>query len=157
MTIGHHQERDIIRRVETLYERVISNRADTIYRQPERRQKGGNMSIAKHNRRENRFKVDTQGFEFRKLGDLYDAKKPETVFMVYGLYINRKGKYGESPFAASDGYFISLPSHLTDVVKDILNDDDSVLQINNCAAGLMIRTYDDDKGVTHYTADFVDV
>lgn len=115
------------------------------------------MSIAKHNRRENRFKIDTTGFEFKKLGELYDKKEPETVFPVYGLYINRKGKYGESPFAASEGYFISLPAHLVDVVKDILSDDESVKQINECMAGLVIRTYDDDKGVTHYTADFVDV
>lgn len=115
------------------------------------------MSIAKHNRRENRFKVDTEGFEFKKLGDLYDAKKPDTVFSVYGLYINRKGKYGDSPFAASDGYFISLPAHLVDVVKEILADDESIEQINRSEAGLVIRTYEDDKGVTHYTADFVDV
>jgi len=115
------------------------------------------MSIAKHNRRENRFKVDTEGFEFRKLGDLFNAKRPDAVFHVYGLYINRKSKYGESPFAASDGYFISLPSHLVDVVKDILNDDEAIEQMNTGRAGLVIRTYEDDKGVTHYTADFVDV
>lgn len=115
------------------------------------------MSIAKHNRRENRFKVDTEGFEFRKLGDLFNAKLPDAVFHVYGLYINRKSKYGESPFAASDGYFISLPSHLVDVVKDILNDDEAIEQMNAGRAGLVIRTYEDDKGVTHYTADFVDV
>lgn len=115
------------------------------------------MSIAKHNRRENRFKIDTQGFDFKKLGELYNRKKPDMVFTVHGLYINRKSKYGDSPFAASDGYFISLPAHLTDVVKEILSDDDSVKQINDGKAGLVIRTYDDDQGVTHYSADFVDI
>lgn len=115
------------------------------------------MGISKHNRQAAKFKVDTTGFEFKKLGDLYDAKAPDTVFSVYGLYINRKGKYGESPFAASDGYFISLPAHLTDTVKEICADVESVAQINDCKAGLTIRTYDDDKGVTHYTADFVDI
>lgn len=115
------------------------------------------MTIAKHNRRVNIFRIDTAGFEFKKLRELYDKKNPETVFPVYGLYINRKGKYGESPFAASEGYFISLPAHLVGLVKDILNDDECVKQINDCQAGLVIRTYDDDKGVTHYTADFVDI
>ena len=115
------------------------------------------MSIAKHNRRENRFKVDTTDFPYKKLGELFDPKKPDTVFSVYGLYINRKSKYGESPFAASDGYFISLPSHLTDVVKEILHDDTCIDQMNDGHAGLVIRPYDDDKGVTHYSADFVDV
>ena len=115
------------------------------------------MGIAKHNRNTVKFKVDTEGFEFKKLGALYDEKHPETVFSVYGLYINRKSKYGESPFAASDGYFISLPQHLTDTVKEILADPEAIDQINSAKAGLKIRTYDDDKGITHYTADFVDV
>ena len=115
------------------------------------------MSMAKHNRRENRFKVDTTDFPYKKLGELFNKATPETVFSVYGLYINRKGKYGESPFAASDGYFISLPSHLVDVVKEILADDSCIDQMNAGKAGLIIRPYDDDKGVTHYSADFVDV
>ena len=115
------------------------------------------MGIAKHNRVTVKFTVDTEGFEFKKLGDLYDEKKPETVFSVYGLYINRKSKFGESPFAASDGYFISLPQHLVDTVKEILADPESIEQMNSAKAGLKIRTYDDDKGITHYTADFVDV
>lgn len=115
------------------------------------------MSIAKHNKQMAKFKVDTEGFEFKKLGDLYDAKEPETVFSVYGLYINRRGKYGPSSFAASDGFFISLPAHLLDTVTDILQDQESIDQINDMKAGLVIRTYEDDKGVTHYTADFVDV
>lgn len=115
------------------------------------------MSIAKHNRTVAQFKVDTDGFEFKKLNELFDEKKPETVFSVYGLYINRKGKYGASPFAASDGYFISLPQHLLDTVHEILADPESIAQMNDAKAGLVIRPYVDDKGVTHYTADFVDV
>ena len=114
------------------------------------------MSIAQHNRVETRFKVDTEGFTYKKLGELYNPKNPDTVFSVYGLYIG-KGKYGDSPFAASDGYYISLPGHLADVVRSILGDADAIEQMNTGKAGLKIRTYDDDKGVTHYTADFVDV
>lgn len=115
------------------------------------------MGIASHNRRETRFKVDTTGFEFKKLPELFNKAKPDAVFSVYGLYINRKSKYGDSPFAASDGYFISLPSHLTDVVKEILADDVAVEQMNEGKAGLVIRPYDDENGVTHYSADFVEV
>ena len=115
------------------------------------------MGIASHNMRETRFKVDTTGFEFKKLGELFNAGKPETVFSVYGLYINRKSKYGDSPFAASDGYFISLPSHMVDVVKSILEDDEAISQMNSGKAGLVIRPYLDSKGETHYSADFVEV
>lgn len=119
-------------------------------------QKGGNMGIAAFNRRETRFKVDTTGFVFKKLNDLFEENKPETVYSVYGLYINRKSKFGDSPFAASDGCFISLPNHMVDQVKDILKDSESIDQMNEGKAGLVIRPYVDDKGITHYSADFVE-
>ena len=120
------------------------------------------MSIAKHNRsRGNRFTVDTTGFEYKMLSDLYDAKKPNTVFSVYGAYIGRfyskrERREIECCFVASDGYFISLPAHLVDTVKEILTDDESCEQMNNSAAGLVIRPYEKD-GETFYSADFVDV
>ena len=62
----------------------------------------------------------------------------------------------ENCFVASDGYHISLPSHLLETVKEILTDDESCEQMNNSAAGLVIRPYEKD-GETYYTADFVDV
>lgn len=115
------------------------------------------MGIAKHNKRETRFKVDTTDFEFKKLGELFNADRPETVFSVYGLYINRKSKFGPSPFAASDGYFISLPAHMVDVVESVLSDSEAIDQMNDGKAGLVIRPYLDAKGETHYSADFVEV
>ena len=44
-----------------------------------------------------------------------------------------------------------------DVVKEILKDDTAIEQMNEGKAGLVIRPYDDDAGVTHYSADFVEV
>ena len=120
------------------------------------------MSIAKHNRnRGNRFAVDTTGFEYKALADLYDAKKPDMVFSVYGVYIGRfyskrEKKEVECCFVASDGYFISLPAHLVDTVKEILTDDEAIVQMNNSEAGIVIRPYEKD-GETFYSADFVDV
>ena len=120
------------------------------------------MSIAKHNRsRGNKFIIDTTGFEYKPLSELYNAKKPDTVFNVYGAYIGRfyskrEKREVECCFAASDGYFISLPAHLVDTVKEILTDDESCEQMNNSAAGLVIRPYEKD-GETFYSADFVDV
>lgn len=120
------------------------------------------MSIAKHNRsRGNKFLVDTTGFEYKPLSDLFDAKKPDTVFNVYGAYIGRfyskrEKKEVECCFVASDGYFISLPAHLVETVKEILADDESCEQMNISAAGLVIRPYEKD-GETFYSADFVDV
>lgn len=105
--------------------------------------------------------VDTTGFEYKSLSDLYDAKKPDTVFSVYGAYIGsfyskREKKEVECCFVASNGYFISLPAHLVATVKEILTDDESCEQMNNSEAGLVIRPYEKD-GETFYSADFVDV
>lgn len=120
------------------------------------------MSIAQHNRsRGYKFLVDTTGFEYKSLSDLYNAKTADTVFGVYGLYIGkfyskREKKEVECCFAASEGYFISLPAHLVETVKEILADEESCNQMNNSAAGLVIRPYEKD-GETFYSADFVDV
>lgn len=113
------------------------------------------MGIAKYNRVNNLFKVDTSGFKFMSLKELFTGDG--AILPVKGLYINPKGKYGESPFAAGDGYFISLPSHLLSVVRSIMDDDDVVKLINEGKCGLVIRTYQTDDGSDHYTADFVDM
>ena len=120
------------------------------------------MSIAKHNRTHGGiFSVDTTGFEYKTLAELYDPKQPESEFSVYGVYIGkfyskRDRREKECCFAASDGYFISLPAHLVDVIKEILTDDESIDQIKHLKAALKIRPYEKD-GEQYYTAEFVDV
>lgn len=113
------------------------------------------MGIAKFNRVNNLFTVKTDGFNFMSLKELYTGEG--VTLPLKGLYINPKGKYGASPFAASDGYFISLPSHLLEVVRSIMDDVETVRLINEGKCGIVIRTYQADDGSDHYTADFVDV
>lgn len=113
------------------------------------------MGIAKFNRVNNLFTVKTDGFKFMSLKELYTDGG--AVLPIKGLYINPKGKFGASPFAAGDGYFISLPSHLLEVVHSIMDDEETVGLINAGKCGIVIRTYSTDDGSEHYTADFVDV
>lgn len=120
-----------------------------------KRRKAAIMGIAKFNRVNNLFTVKTDGFKFMSLKELYTGEG--AVLPIKGLYINPKGKYGASPFAAGDGYFISLPSHLLEVVRSIMDDAETVDLINAGKCGLTIRTYQSDDGAEHYTADFVDV
>lgn len=120
------------------------------------------MGIAKYNKtRGGLFKVDTGGFEYENLSDLFDTKHPEKIFPVYGLYLGtfyskKERREVDCCFAASEGYFISLPAHLVDTVREIRADDEAVALINESKAGLIIRPYDRD-GETYYSADFVDV
>lgn len=120
------------------------------------------MSIAKHNRNRGKlFVIDTTGFEYKPLSELFDQKNPDKVFPVYGAYVGkfyskREKKEVENCFVASEGYHISLPSHLLETVKEILTDDEAINQMNSSSAGLVIRPYEKD-GETFYSADFVDV
>lgn len=120
------------------------------------------MGISKHNRSRGKvFVVDTTGFEYKALGELFDAKNPDRTFSVYGAYIGRfyskrEKREVECCFVASDGYFISLPAHLVETVKEILSDQESIEQMNASEAGLVIRPYEKD-GETFYSADFVEL
>ena len=83
-----------------------------------------------------------EGAEFRGLEDLYKEHDPNTIFPVYGFFINRKGMYGDNPVALSNGFFISLPEHLLKDVQDIMNDPEATEQINGGGLGLQIRSYE---------------
>lgn len=114
------------------------------------------MGIAKFNKVNNLFKHDTAGYKFFSLKDLY-SKDKDASYPLRGLYINPKGgKYGPSPFAATDGFFISLPSHLLDTVRNIMGDAETVKLINDGKCALTIRPYEAD-GEEHYSANFIDV
>ena len=99
-------------------------------------------ALDKYNKRRSPFTYEIpEGDEFKKLKELYDKKDPEAVFPVYYLAINRKSKYGPSPFAATDGCLISLPNHLADVVQDMIDDPEIVDMVNAGELGLKIVTY----------------
>jgi len=83
-----------------------------------------------------------EGAEFRGLEDLYKEHDANTIFPVYGFFINRKGMYGDNPVALSNGFFISLPEHLLKDVQEIMSDPEATEQINGGGLGLQIRSYE---------------
>lgn len=86
--------------------------------------------------------VMPEGAEFRGLEDLYKEHGPNTIFPVYGFFVNRKGMYGDNPVALSNGFFISLPEHLLKDVQEIMADSEATEQINGGGLGLQIRSYE---------------
>lgn len=96
---------------------------------------------------------------YKKLEELYDPKNPEQVFMVYGLYINRSGKYGDQAIAATDAdVIINLPNHLLEDVKLMREDDELTEAINHDKVGMKIRPYQvKGKRGTFYTVEWVDL
>ena len=84
--------------------------------------------------------INTEGYEFRKLEELYNEYGKEMEYPVRALYVNET-KYGESAVAATDGFFISLPSHTVNDVREIIEDDELVQIINEGRVSISIYEY----------------
>lgn len=78
---------------------------------------------------------------FKSLKELYNGEKGENKYTVYGLYINKKGKYGDAPVAISEDFLINLPSHLCDTVTEMLQDKELIDAINGGKFGLEVYEY----------------
>lgn len=95
------------------------------------------MAISKFNKGELLFK-DTERFEeFKTLEELNGTDKE---YLVKGVY-TFKSSYGEGCFIKSDGFNISLPTHLLNTIKEIREDKESVDAINDGKVYITIYTY----------------
>ena len=116
------------------------------------------MSFASRHNHGAIFDVNTEGFEFLTLQQLQDANDLNKVFVLRGLYINRKSKFGESPVAILDSCFVNLPKHLVDEVKAIIGSAEDVADINAGKVGFTVREYDDKQFKKHcYTVEWQDI
>ena len=101
------------------------------------------MSFAdKYNKGNVVFDIDIKDFEFM---DGYDfiSKYGDNVVKIDGLYINKKGMYNDHPVAimVNENVLLDLPSHMTDVVNDILEDAESIALIKKGLVGLKAHEY----------------
>ena len=98
------------------------------------------MGITKFNKSELLFK-DTEKFDtFKTLEELFKEDGAETKYLVKGVY-NYNSSYGKGCFIKSDGFNISLPSHLVDTINSIREDKESVDEINEGKVYITIYSY----------------
>lgn len=98
------------------------------------------MGFKKFNRG-SQFNVgSTEGYEYRKLEELYKEYGGEVEYPIRALYVNET-KFGESAVATTDGYFINLPSHVVNDVKEIIADEELVQMINDGLVSITIYEY----------------
>lgn len=102
--------------------------------------------------------------EYKNLKDLYADNGENAIYPVYGFYINTKGKYGDNPVAYSKDFYINLPEHMTDTIREIMADAEATEQINGGGLGCSIYSYEKEmqsKGrrwtETFYSINFVDL
>lgn len=101
------------------------------------------MSFAnKHNTAVKLFDYQpSDNLEYVNLKELH-AINPDAVHPVRALYINTKGRYGDSPVIATGSELVNAPQHMLAVVKDVLADAESVGLINRGLVGFKTYTYE---------------
>lgn len=94
--------------------------------------------------------------EFVRLADLYERNGENTAYIIMSYFINTKGKFGDSPVIATPDYLVNIPAHMTDTMKEMLNDSEVYDSINNARVGFQIYTYENSYG-TNYSITFIDL
>lgn len=103
--------------------------------------------LDKYNKGGVTFDIDISGFTFIDLKSLYKKAPQGEVFGIDGMYINKKSSYGDHPVAilGKEELLVDLPSHLTEVVKDMLKDEEIVDGIRAGKVGFTIEEYEQKK------------
>lgn len=98
--------------------------------------------VSKYNKGERKFKYQMpEEAGFKNLKDLYNENGEEYVYPLMGLYINSKGYYGDQAVALCPDYFVNLPKHMTETVREMIQDDELVQAINSNNVFFKIEEY----------------
>lgn len=116
------------------------------------------MGISKFNKAELLFKDNERFDDFKTLEELFLEDEKDTKYIVRGVY-SYKSTYGEGGFIKSDGFNISLPSHLLETINNIRADKESIDEINDGKVFITIYPYtlpDKYPGKEFYSINFIE-
>lgn len=92
--------------------------------------------------RERLFDIDTTGFEYFKLRDLYEADGEDVVYVIRGIYLGTKSEFAdESPIVALDDRYVNLPQFQLAEIKEMLASKYAISAINRGEGGFKIQKY----------------
>ena len=117
------------------------------------------MNITKFNKSELLFNDNERFEDFNTLEDLFNVDGKDAIYPVKGLY-TYTGTYGKGCFIKSNGFNISLPTHMVETIEGIRNDLESVQEINEGKVGVNIYSYtlpDKYPDKTFYSINFVEL
>ena len=116
------------------------------------------MGITKFNKNAPRFTFHAPDeFDYHKLSEFAADANTDKVFNIRGFFIGQGTQYGKSPVVVTDFCYINLPKHMLDTVEKIMNDDETVDEINRGEAGFKIYSYTDKYNKTSYSISFVKI
>jgi hypothetical protein len=115
------------------------------------------MDYSKFNKEKKFIKeFDTEAV-YIKLEDyykLYESKQLDSCIVTH-MYTSNKGLYGEKAVVSVKGYHVNLPSHQTNIVKELLNIRECINDINDGKLAMIPYTYQrDDK--TYYSVNWIE-
>ena len=86
--------------------------------------------------------LKTDSFQFWKREECY-KEAPDKTYKLRGIYINKKGKFGDHPVAILDDRFMDFPDYMTDEVKEILTSEEDIADIIAGRVGFTLEQYTD--------------
>lgn len=98
--------------------------------------------ISKHQNVVANFDFPEKDRPFKKLTDLELGKK----YTILAVFINTKGKLGDQGILITEDYQVNMPMHLTDLAKDLRQDEEVIEAINNRQLAFDIYEYTNDFG-----------
>ena len=96
--------------------------------------------------------VDTNGFVFKKIKDIYEERN---VVQVFGFFFVKSENYGLQPVAILKDCLLNLPTHKRDIISEMLKKPDAVNAIKNGECSLTFRQYKSKYNKICYDFDFV--
>jgi hypothetical protein len=119
------------------------------------------FSFSKKFNTEKLFNIETEEFDYMSLEDLANAtanSEEPPVFVIRGIYINRKSLYEPAPVIALDDTYVNLPSHLLPACEQILHDRNAIDAINQGKCGFRIEKYHQKRfNKDCYSIEWVDI
>ena len=114
------------------------------------------MGISNYNKFSRKFNAEIKDLSFVKLEDLY-KESPTKEYVLTGLFINKKSKFGHRPYASTPDFLVDLPTGMLKTVEDMINDPMIVEAVNNGIAGFKVVTYHSNRyNKDCYTVEFID-
>lgn len=105
------------------------------------------------------FQIDTTGFNYVSLSELYNDKKNgggDVIRSIDGLFIS-KSTFGDAPvfIDVEAKQMVNIPTHMTSIVRDILQDAEAIEMIKAGKVGYTIYEYVS-HGKKCYSVSFID-
>ncbi|WNM64244.1 single-stranded DNA binding protein [Staphylococcus phage vB_SA_STAP152] len=110
--------------------------------------------LSRHQNTLARFEFEKKEREFIKLSELVEKYGMKKEYIVRALFTNKESKFGEQGVIVTDDYNVNLPNHLTELIKDMRQDEDVVNIINAGEVQFTIYEYENKKGQTSYSINF---